>query len=299
MKLLWQAKSVKRYFVSDCENAFEMEENDSRIQTMLWDNIAAEGKGNPISQTKWQNSFTGELLSQEEMDEYADDVVVKLSSYIKGDETVVEIGVASGITCFKVAPKVKRYYGVDISEETLKNTGEELQKRNIKNVSLARCEAINVDELQIDNANIFIINSVCQYFPGYNYFYAVIEKMISMLKNGGIIYLGDMLDSEKLKEFDRELQEHGGKRNQRDLWYPRDIIRETEALFPRIHNVEVDNKIGTIENELTRYRFDAILHVGKEDTSSMARSKYQYSLLDEDIKDKAKEYGDDSFLKYV
>lgn len=58
----------------------------------------------------------------------------KLKPYCTKNTTVLEIGVASGITCYAMAPLVNKYIGIDISTETLKNTRRQLQKKNIANV---------------------------------------------------------------------------------------------------------------------------------------------------------------------
>ena len=68
VKLLWQSKTVKRYFV-DCPNPYETEKNDSRVQMLLWDNIA-ESSSDIILQSGWKKASTGLSFSVEEMDEF-------------------------------------------------------------------------------------------------------------------------------------------------------------------------------------------------------------------------------------
>ena len=51
------------------------------------------------------------------MYEYAGNVLEKIGGHIKSTDNVLEIGVALGITCTKVASKVSKYYGVDISKK--------------------------------------------------------------------------------------------------------------------------------------------------------------------------------------
>lgn len=302
VKLLWQADYVDRYFVNGCENPYEPEKNDSRVQTLLWDNIASKVEKDSISQSGWVSSITGNPFSMQEMEEYGQNITTKLEKWLNNKETIVEIGVASGLTLFKIAPRVNKYYGIDISEETLKRTNTEIQRRKLRNTFLLNREADEIDSLKLDNIDIGIINSVCQYFPGYNYFYTVIGKLISMIKDSGIIFVGDMLDWDKKACFETELMEYGRKSNQRDLWYPRNIFEQLTTIFPEIVNVEITDKIGTIQNELKKYRYDCIIIINKNNADRVdntKKTKYVYSIDAKDITQLAKDYYDKKLLEVI
>ena len=67
-------------------------------------------------------------------------------------------------------------------------TAERLKKCGINNVSLIEVDAFVVDKLNICQQDIIIANSVVQYFPGYNYFILAMKKMLSCMKDTGVIY---------------------------------------------------------------------------------------------------------------
>lgn len=300
VRLLWQSGCVERYFVAGATEPMAVEESDSRVQSRLWDGIAARVAENPIEQSGWISSFTGKPFGEEEMAEYVDNTVQKLLPYLGKDTNVLEIGIASGLTSFSLAPKVKEYFGMDISETTICKTGTELKRRGISNVKLMIGEAIHVDEMQWDHLNVVVVNSVAQYFSGYNYFFALIDKLIRIMADGGVIYLGDMLDYAKQDAFESKLTVCGGKRNQRDLWYPREIITELPAIFPQIYKVEISDKYGTIENELKQYRYDAILFLGEDSIGKSARrTKYAYALENGAIYEVARAYEDIDLIKIL
>lgn len=164
-RLLWECSCLKQYYLSDTKDALISESMNDRANALMWDSIAKRSVNNSesssIEQTGWINSFTGDYFSEEEMREYANNTCSKLITYCKKNKTVFEIGIASGITCFEIAPLVKKYIGIDISRETLKCTQKQLSQRKLDNVTLLCGEAGNIDALNLkDKLDIVIINSV-------------------------------------------------------------------------------------------------------------------------------------------
>lgn len=282
-RVLWMAPCLKRYFITDSNEPLLIEVSNKRVQAKMWDMIASHSEGNSLKQTGWISSYTNELFSIEEMKEYVDNAVIKLNPYITSGSKVLEIGIASGLTCFEIAPMVESYIGIDISKKTLEKTEVSLLEKGLMNVTLALAEAIDVDKLNIKNQDIIIINSVLQYFAGYNYFIAVIKKSINCMKEGGVIFLGDILDYDLRDDLKQELIKRGKKENNRnDLYYSKSFMQELPAYIPEITKVEIGEKIGTIENELKKYRYDVILHIDKNCKNTIyKKTKFQYAMLKE------------------
>ncbi len=209
--MLWESKYIKRYILKDTDDALLIERSNQKIQSKMWDVIAIQSDDNQIAQTGWNSSFTGRLFTEREMQEYVDNAYNELKLFLNATTSVLEIGIASGLTCCAVAPTVGNYIGIDISQETLKKTEELLLNKGIKNVSLVCTEAINIDTLQIMNQNIVIINSVAQYFPGYNYFIIFLKKLLYCLKERAVIFVGDILDMDKKDILKSDLQKAGKK----------------------------------------------------------------------------------------
>ena len=93
----------------------------------VWDDVGRR-TFDDISGGGWTSSYTGEWLSREVMDEYGDNILDKLSPYLDRQARVLEIGCASGISMFRLAPRVGSYCGTDLSGEILRWTGKGSQK---------------------------------------------------------------------------------------------------------------------------------------------------------------------------
>ena len=303
VKLVWQVPSVVRLVLIDGYDPYRPEPDEKRVQSMLWDRIANDGDDS-IQQSGWVSSITGLPFTKEEMDEYALDAFIKIKELSGGSgfalKKALEIGVASGLTCFMLAPMFSEYYGIDVSSMTIEKTKMMLSSKGITNVSLQQLDASEVDRLAIDGIDCIIINSVAQYFTGYNYFIDVLKKCIAMMSERGVIFVGDILNYEMLEEFDSELTAVGAKgRNRRDLWYPAKLLEELPALMQGVDRVEISPKIGNIENELKKYRRDAVLYIDNTKCNDRQKSIFAYSMLAEDMNDCALEYGDRDFLEVM
>ena len=213
-KLLWQVKSVQRIIMYGVECPLMIEEDNPEIESKAWDRIAKIAKDdNPIAQTGWRDSFSGELIGDDEIDEFCNNVKVKLLPHINKDRDVLEIGFASGFTCMTLAPYANKYYGIDLSNVTVEKTQKRMSDMGIDNTELVVGDGLHINQVLKDvQVDVVILNSVIQYFPGYNYFLKVIENAISMIKNKGYIFIGDILDYDKKAEFDKLVIERGGKR---------------------------------------------------------------------------------------
>lgn len=280
-RLLWECNCLKQYCLTDTENPLLSETMNNRANELMWDSIAKRsvGESNSIKQTGWISSFTGEYFSEKEMAEYADNTYKKLEKYCKKDTTVLEIGVASGITCFAIAPLVKKYVGIDISKETIKCTQNQLEEKKLKNVSLLYGEAEKLEKLNLkEKFDVVIINSVIQYFPGYNYFINVIKKVIMNMSDRGVIFVGDVMDLSKKELLQAELAKCGRKNNKKDLYYSKEFMKEIPAYIKSIEDVLINKKEGNVENELTLYRYDVLFMINKKNKNIVKPSKMVYAI---------------------
>ncbi len=301
-RLLWQERTIKRYILVGVNSIFELEESNTRAQEILWNMIANKTAKNAIERGGWISSITGRAFTNEEMQEYTSNVEDKLNEYVTKDSEIVEIGIASGLTCMRLAPKVKKYYGIDISDATINKTEQDLLRAGITNFELFCDEALCVSALGIPKVDLVIMNSVCQYFSGYNYFFSTIERCIDIMKDNGIIFVGDILDYSRIREFDKELEAVNGRRNLRDLWYPNSIFEALPSYFPYIKEVSITEKRGKVNNELKKYRQDILLIVKKEHSVPKQKSygKYCYAYNgDTNLEELASKYGDDEFREVL
>lgn len=240
----------------------------SRFQNpKIWDYIAANA-GNAIEAGGWYNSYDSTPYSEAEMKQYVENTFEKLKPYLGQEKTVVEIGCASGLTMFCIAPYVGKYIGTDMAKVNLEKNMARIMEENIGNILLKQCGADEISSAFSEKADIVIINSVCQYFPDMDYFEDVMRQTFCLLQYGGILYLGDILDLDLLEIFENELmayqKEYPDKKVKTDrsdeLWISRKYfnrLRQSE----RVKEVIISDKMGVIENELTKYRYDVVILV--------------------------------------
>jgi amino acid adenylation domain-containing protein len=302
--LQWRSTSLKHLV---CTNSWNVQKEEGVIKSELsrselWDHIGESAK-DEISGGGWISSYTGDYFSKLEMQEYADNVYLKLEGYLHNKIKVLEIGCSSGLTLLRIAPHVSVYHGTDISSSILANTMDMVKKRGITNVSLSHLPAHAINELTEENFDLIIINSVIQCFDGHNYLRNTLLKAIDKLKDDGLIFLGDIMDEEKRDDLLKDLSDF--EKNNRGKSYKTKLDLSAELFISKnylndlivdnigIKEINFSNKISAVENELTRYRYDALLTINKKQEPSLKiKTKLQYDNNDIKLHDcKSNEYG--------
>ncbi len=292
-KLQLECTKLKNYICMDSDNLDILEEVDGNdlMNEGLWDYIV-ESSTSQIGEGGWKSSYTGEEFSSEEMQEYTNNTLQKLTPYLNKSTKVLEIGCSSGLTMFEVAPYVETYYGVDMSNAIIEKNKARIRDCGIENIKLMCLQAHKISEIGEKDFDIVIINSVIQYFPGVNYLRSVIRDSINLLNSNGIIFIGDIMDSELKEElitslikFKNEDESNSYKTKDKfdsELFLPRKYFEDLLVDFQEIMRVEVSNKIHTIKNELTKYRYDCLLRIEKQydKTNTLEKHIYQYNASD-------------------
>ncbi|MCP4148961.1 MAG: AMP-binding protein, partial [bacterium] len=106
-RLQWECDGFHSYICMDsCDIHAEEEKEKSQLMDIeLWNNVG-ETATDEITGGGWISSYTGQPFTKKEMDEYGDNVLKKLEPLIHKKMRVLEIGCASGITMFRIAPEV-------------------------------------------------------------------------------------------------------------------------------------------------------------------------------------------------
>ncbi|MFC2735059.1 MAG: AMP-binding protein, partial [Oribacterium sp.] len=261
-----------------CLDAEDIRSEDSSLENPLgnqelWEYVGSSAK-DAIEGGGWKSSYTGEYLSEQEMREYADNVSEKMLPLLKKDAKLLEIGCASGLTMFPLSERVGEYWGTDLSGSILEKDQRRIEEEQIKNIRLMRVEAIEIDKIGSRDFDAFLLNSVIQCFRSYSYFRTVLEKMLSLSAERSVIFLGDVMDAGTKKEMVESLrrfsEENSGKGYQtkmdwsQELFFAREYFRDLPEDYPEIAAVEISEKRGSIQNELTRYRYDVLLFIDKK-----------------------------------
>ncbi|MDJ0620296.1 MAG: amino acid adenylation domain-containing protein [Calothrix sp. MO_192.B10] len=227
----------------------------------------------------WNDSYTGQPIPESEMRDWVEQTTARILSY--KPNRILEIGCGTGMLLFRIAPHCDHYYGVDISQEVLHYVQQQVEAKNWQDkVTLAQKAADNFEEIEPDSLDAVIINSVLQFFPSADYLVGVLEKAVKMLSAGGFIFLGDIRSLPLLEAFHtdiqlskaspslaiKQLKQHIQKNisNEEDLIIDPEFFVALKQHLPQISHVEIQLKRGRYHNELSRFRYDVLLHIGKE-----------------------------------
>lgn len=290
-RLLWSCKSLRYLWFAGSKNFFgELEEGGSIVNQDFWNNLNDDQEQDDILGGAWIRSDNGQAFSRNEMNEYAENTRQKLLPYLNNDTKVIEIGCATGITLRAIAPIVKEYHGTDLSEKVLHITRKLIRKDKMKNVILRSLEAKDMDQYPEKDFDIVIINSTINHFPGHNYLKHVIRTSINLIKDKGYLFIGDVMDEELRYQLEEEMTlikernlMHGAfTRNDfsRELFIGKSYWSDLEHDLVEISKIEITGKIHTIENELTKYRYDVILSIDKHKTLCTAPRRFKYQFDD-------------------
>ncbi|MES2732439.1 MAG: amino acid adenylation domain-containing protein, partial [Bacteroidota bacterium] len=273
-KLQWECAALSTFVCLDCEDVYKEEEAANELMKKeLWDYVGEESVDD-ISGGGWVNSFTGENLSRLVMDEYGDNILKKLKPLLRKTDKVLEIGCSSGISMFRLARLVAEYHGTDLSDEILKKTELERQQRGLSHVKLHVLPAHQVQQTNETDFDVIIINSVIQCFNGHNYLRQVLASALALLKNEGLIFIGDVMDQDSKSALIDALwafkRANVGKGYQtktdwsNELFISRNYFHDLRRDYPEIQAVIHSEKIYTEASELTDFRYDMVLQVNKQ-----------------------------------
>ncbi|NET03815.1 MAG: amino acid adenylation domain-containing protein [Symploca sp. SIO2B6] len=229
----------------------------------------------------WNDSYTGAPIPAEEMREWVKGTVERILSC--KPNSVLEIGCGTGMLLFRVAPHCSAYYGVDLAPKALRYIEEQMEKLegSWSHVQLRQGAANEAFEgIQPGEIDTLIINSVVQLFPGIGYLVEVLEKAAKLIKPGGTIFIGDVRSLPLLEAFHASIQLHQAPDSltteQLSQRIRKSIVQEGQmaiapAFFtalqqhlPQISHVQIQLRRGRYHNEMSKFRYDAILHVGQE-----------------------------------
>lgn len=117
----------------------------------------------------------------------------------------------------------------------------------------------------------------------------VVRKSLDLMGDKGVLFVGDIMDQDKkyellesLLEFKRQNPAYDTKTDvSEELFVSRGFFEDLLIEMKEIEKVDFSTKIHTIENELTRYRYDAVIRIdkyGEGETPAIKKNRYQYDL---------------------
>ncbi|HLP61503.1 MAG TPA: AMP-binding protein, partial [Candidatus Deferrimicrobium sp.] len=294
-RLQWECPSLVTFLCLDSWDVYNEDEQERNelMDKKLWEYIG-ETAVDCITGGGWLTSYTGQPFTAAEMEEYSRNITVKLTPLLHKDMRVLEIGCASGLSMFSLAPLVGFYYGTDLSNVIIEKDKETAREKGLENIRLDCLPAHEIEKLAEKNFDLVIMNSVIQSFHGHNYLRKVIGKVIDLIGEKGYIYIGDVMDHDKKAALEQEMlafkwaNKGKGYKTKTDwsaeLFVARAFFNDIPVDFPCIQEVSITEKIYTHENELTKFRYDVLMTVGKTANSSQNTVKRHKQKFQQDLR---------------
>ncbi|CAM3296224.1 amino acid adenylation domain-containing protein [Corallococcus sp. ZKHCc1 1396] len=252
----------------------------SQFQTM-YDQLYGHTEGfsteDPsINHRIWIDTYDHQPIPLDVIHEVVDDTVQRILAL--KPKRVLEIGVGTGLLLLRIAPSTERYLGVDFSETALDRLRTLLAGRPaIPGVSLRQGAAHEADRFREEPFDVVVINEVSQHFPSLDYCVEVLEKLVSLLRPGGHVFIGGVRPLPLLELFHASVQLHRAGEDvtrdafertarehlvgDKDLCIDPAFFRAVREHIPAMSQVWMQLKGGRHRNELTRFKYDVFFQV--------------------------------------
>ena len=225
----------------------------------------------------WISSYNDQPIPLEEMQAWADSTVERIAA--AHPAKVLEIGCGTGLILLRLAPRCYRYVGVDFSAGLVEYTRGQLDL-----ISGSGCItevhqrlADDLGDWSDQSFDGVVLNSVAQYFPNVDYLLRVVREALRLVRPGGMIFLGDIRNLKLLETFHASVQYHKaasqltvrrlGHMTRRSMSLERELVLDPQFFVelarrePRLTHVQILPKGGAAHNELSKFRYDVMLHV--------------------------------------
>ncbi|KJS52490.1 hypothetical protein VM98_31085 [Streptomyces rubellomurinus subsp. indigoferus] len=224
----------------------------------------------------WTSVYDGTPIPLEQMNTWRGHILNRVRAL--EPRRVLELGVGNGLILAHLAPHCEAYWGTDFSAEVIDGLRAGLagQPHLAGKVELRAQAADVVDGLPQDYFDTIILNSVLQHFPNADYLVEVVERAIGLLAPGGRLFVGDVrnLRLHRCLMTAVELHRRGGAEGldavrraveqalvmEKELLVDPDLFVAFGERSAQVAAVDIQLKRGRYHNELSRHRYDAILH---------------------------------------
>ncbi|MER5319548.1 amino acid adenylation domain-containing protein [Streptosporangium roseum] len=179
----------------------------------------------------------------DDLETYRQHVAGHALAGMQGPLAILEIGCGSGELVDELLSEADRYVAVDISPVAV---GRVLDRH--PSVEGVVCPAHLVRDHVRGPFDLVVMSSVVQFFPDIEYLYAALEAAAGLLRPGGRILLGDLIDPER--------EDHAG------LALPRVAFETIAGVLPSISGVKVRERAGAGLRGVLGRRFDVELEIG-------------------------------------
>ncbi|WP_217142904.1 non-ribosomal peptide synthetase [Streptomyces sp. AC627_RSS907] len=226
--------------------------------------------------SSWDSSYDGRPLPHREMSAWRDATVERIRAL--RPVRLLEIGVGAGLLLSRLAGDTEAYWATDFSAEVIGTLRDRLPGHLAGRVTLRHQAADDTEGLPTGFFDTVVLNSVIQYFPDAGYLDRVVRAVVPLLAPGGRVFVGDVRDLRSARVFETEKHlvrlppgRHTGTAALRRST-GRALLNENELLVDPawftgrtgpgspFTAADVQVKRGRYHNELSRYRYDVVLH---------------------------------------
>ncbi len=226
----------------------------------------------------WNSSYDGSELPAHEMREWLDNTLERIGAL--APKKVLEIGCGTGMLLLPLCKRTEEYWGTDLSPAALEYVAQQLDSGDYPPVKLLQRSADQLGDLPARNFDTIVINSVIQYFPSGEYLREVLSGLLRLLKPGGSLFVGDVRDLSLLRDMHLSIALSNGGTDpepaallaeaervaaaEGELLCHPDFFQRLAADAPTPCTAVTQVKYGLADNELTRFRYDAIITLTDE-----------------------------------
>ena len=224
----------------------------------------------------WNSSYTGLPIPAGQMHEWVDQTVARIQRL--GARRILEIGCGTGLLLFRLAPGCTRYVGTDLSGRAVREIKSSLDRLGpaAAHVSLHALAADQIARVADEGPfDLVILNSVVGYFPGAEYLGRVLAAAAELVAPGGHLFVGDVRSLPLLPAYHLSLQLHHAPdrltperlrarvalaaAHEEELAVAPPLFTALRRDVPRLRRVQALLRRGRSDNEMTRFRYDAVL----------------------------------------
>ncbi|MFI0822799.1 amino acid adenylation domain-containing protein, partial [Streptomyces sp. NPDC021115] len=226
--------------------------------------------------TGWNSSYTGQPIPLDEMRAWRDAAVTRVVE--RSPRRILEIGVGSGLLLGPLAPRTESYWATDFSAPVIERLTAQVETAGLADRVRLLCRPADVmDGIPAEYFDTVVLNSIVQYFPDADYLARVLDGALGRLAPGGRIVVGDVRHRGSLRAFQTGIhlghaaEDATGEQLRAAVEHA--VIMEKELVidpdfftaWARRHTdavagVDIRLKRGTHHNELTRHRYEVVLH---------------------------------------
>ena len=242
----------------------------------LYEQTYGAGPAGP-SFVGWNSSYTGKPIPEAQMQGWLHSTLERIEEL--RPRRVLEIGCGVGLLLQHLAPRCEKYVGTDFSAAALQQLQQWLGSRpELQHVELLHRAATELEDLPVASFDTIILNSVVQYFPDIEYLITTLQGATRLLSPGGRIFVGDVRHLGLLSTFHSAVQlkkasasvdmKQLRKRISNAMSRDKELVIDPQFFhalpdrIPQLTAARVQLKRGRGPNELTRHRYDVVLHRG-------------------------------------